>query len=107
MSGIAAVRCATSDYLPIVGSVPDKDAFNRAFDGLRHDRKRQIHAQQPSIEGLWVLTGLGSRGLTSAPLLSETLVSMMLQRPPPLPRYLLQAVSPARFLRRDLIKGGS
>ena len=106
VSGIAAVRCATSDYLPIAGSVPDKDAFNRTFDGLRHDRKRQIDAQQPNVEGLWVLTGLGSRGLTSAPLLSETLVSMMLQRPPPLPRYLLQAVSPARFLRRDLIKGG-
>ena len=105
--GIAAVRCATSDYLPIAGSVPHKDAFNRTFDGLRHDRKRQIHAQQPNIEGLWVLTGLGSRGLTSAPLLSETLVSMMFQRPPPLPRYLMQAVAPARFLRRDLIKGGS
>ena len=107
VTGIAAVRCATSDYLPIAGSVPDEDAFNRTFDGLRHDRKRQIHAQQPNIEGLWVLTGLGSRGLTSAPILSETLVSMMFQRPPPLPRYLMQAVSPARFLRRNLIKGGS
>lgn len=107
VSGNAAVRCATSDYLPIVGSVPDKDSFNRTFGGLRHDRKRQIAAQQPNIQGLWVLTGLGSRGLTSAPLLSETLVSMMFQRPPPLPRYLIQAVSPARFLRRDLIKGDS
>ena len=105
--GIAAVRCATNDYLPIVGSVPDQDAFNRTYEGLRHDRKRKIAAQQPNIQGLWVLTGLGSRGLTSAPLLSETLVSMMFQRPPPLPRYLLQAVSPARFLRRNLVKGSS
>ena len=107
LEGIAAVRCATSDYLPIVGSVPDKNAFNQAFEGLRHDRKRRIPARQPNIEGLWVLTGLGSRGLTSAPLLSEALISMMFKQPPPLPRYLQQAVSPARFLRRDLIKGGS
>ena len=105
LTGIAAVRCATSDYLPIAGPVPDKIAFNRIFEGLRHDRKRHIDAQQPNIEGLWVFTGLGSRGLTSAPLLSEMLVSMMFQRPPPLPRYLMQAVSPARFLRRRLIKG--
>jgi tRNA 5-methylaminomethyl-2-thiouridine biosynthesis bifunctional protein len=105
LKGIAAVRCATSDYLPIAGPVPDKIAFNRTFEGLRHDRKRHIDAQQPNIEGLWVFTGLGSRGLTSAPILSEMLVSMMFQRPPPLPRYLMQAVSPARFLRRNLIKG--
>jgi tRNA 5-methylaminomethyl-2-thiouridine biosynthesis bifunctional protein len=105
LKGIAAVRCATSDYLPIAGPVPDKIAFNRIFEGLRHDRKRHIDAQQPNIEGLWVFTGLGSRGLTSAPLLSEMLVSMMFQRPPPLPRYLMQALSPARFLRRHLIKG--
>ena len=105
IKGVAAVRCATSDYLPIVGSVPDKLAFNKAFCELRHDRKRSIDARQPNVEGLWVLTGLGSRGLTSAPLLSETLVSIMFQRPPPMPRYLVQALSPARFLRRDLIKG--
>lgn len=105
--GIAAVRCATSDYLPIAGSAPDTPRFQRVFDGLRHDRKRRIDAQQPNIEGLWVLTGLGSRGLTSAPLLSEILVSMMLRQPPPVPRYLIQAVSPARFLRRNLIKGES
>ena len=104
-SGLAAVRCATSDYLPIVGSAPDIPAFNRVFDGLRHDRKRHINAQQPNLQGLWVLTGLGSRGLTSAPLLSEILVSTMFKRPPPAPRYLIQAVSPARFLRRNLIKG--
>ena len=107
ITGVAAVRCATSDYLPIVGSVPDKALFDTTFDGLRHDRKRRIDARQPNIDGLWVLTGLGSRGLTSAPILSETLVSMMFQRPLPLPRYLVQAVSPARFLRRELIKGGS
>ena len=107
LTGVAAVRCATSDYLPITGSVPEKNAFKSAFDGLRHDRKRFIAAQQPNLKGLWVLTGLGSRGLTSSPILAEMLMSMMFQRPPPLPRYLLQAVSPARFLRRQLVKGAS
>ena len=105
LRGAAAIRCATSDYLPIVGSVPNETEFNATFAGLRHDRKRIIDAKQPNYLGLWLMTGLGSRGLTSAPILAEVLVSQMFRRAPPLPRYLLQAISPARFLKRRLIKG--
>jgi tRNA 5-methylaminomethyl-2-thiouridine biosynthesis bifunctional protein len=105
LRGAAAIRCATSDYLPIVGSVPNETEFNATFAGLRHDRKRIIDAKQPNYLGLWLMTGLGSRGLTSAPILAEVLVSQMFRRAPPLPRYLLQAISPARFLKRRLIRG--
>jgi len=105
VTGQAAIRCATSDYLPIAGPVPDETLFQVTYDGLRHDRKRLIEEKQPNIKGLYVFTGLGSRGLTSAPLLSEILVSQMMKSPPPVTRYLHQAISPARFLRRRLIKG--
>ena len=105
LRGAAAIRCATSDYLPIVGSVPNETEFNATFAGFRHDRKRIIDAKQPNYLGLWLMTGLGSRGLTSAPILAEVLVSQMFRRAPPLPRYLLQAISPARFLKRRLIRG--
>jgi tRNA 5-methylaminomethyl-2-thiouridine biosynthesis bifunctional protein len=105
LRGAAAIRCATSDYLPIVGSVPNETEFNATFAGLRHDRKQIIDAKQPNYLGLWLMTGLGSRGLTSAPILAEVLVSQMFRRAPPLPRYLLQAISPARFLKRRLIRG--
>ena len=105
VTGVASIRCATSDYLPIAGPVPNKPVFEDTFAGLKHDKKRLIDATQPTISGLWILTGLGSRGLTSAPLLAELLVSQMMQKPPPIPRYLMRAVSPARFLVRRLIKG--
>jgi tRNA 5-methylaminomethyl-2-thiouridine biosynthesis bifunctional protein len=105
LTGQAAVRCATADYLPIAGPVPDETEFITTYEGLRHDRKRLIKKKQPNIKGLYVLTGLGSRGLTSAPLLSELLVSQMMGSPPPVTRYLHQAVSPARFLKRRLVKG--
>ena len=104
-TGQAAVRCATSDYLPIAGAVPNETEFMTAYDQLRHDRKHLINRKQPNIKGLYVLTGLGSRGLTSAPLLSELLVSQMMDAPLPVTRYLNQAVSPARFLKRRLVKG--
>ena len=99
------MRCATADYLPIAGPVPNETEFMTTFEQLRHDRKRFINEKQPNIKGLYVLTGLGSRGLTSAPLLSELLVSQMMSAPPPVTRYLHQAVSPARFLKRRLVKG--
>ena len=104
-TGQAAVRCATADYLPIAGAVPNETEFMTTYEQLRHDRKRLINKKQPNIKGLYVLTGLGSRGLTSAPLLSELLVSQMMNSPPPMTRYLYQAVSPARFLKRRLVKG--
>jgi len=104
-SGQAAVRCATADYLPIAGPVPNESEFMITYEQLRHDRKRLINKKQPNIKGLYVLTGLGSRGLTSAPLLSELLLSQMMDDPPPVTRYLQQAVSPARFLKRRLVKG--
>ena len=104
-TGQAAVRCATADYLPIAGPVPRETKFITTYEQLRHDRKRLVNKKQPNIKGLYVLTGLGSRGLTSAPLLSELLVSQMMDAPPPVTRYLHQAVSPARFLKRRLVKG--
>ncbi|QJR13741.1 bifunctional tRNA (5-methylaminomethyl-2-thiouridine)(34)-methyltransferase MnmD/FAD-dependent 5-carboxymethylaminomethyl-2-thiouridine(34) oxidoreductase MnmC [Usitatibacter palustris] len=48
--------------------------------------------------GLYVATGLGSRGLLWAPLGAELLVSRIESEPSPLPRDLAGAISPARFL---------
>jgi tRNA 5-methylaminomethyl-2-thiouridine biosynthesis bifunctional protein len=71
----AAVRASTRDYLPLAGAVPD-------------------------AEGLFLLTGLGSRGFCLAPLLAEHLTAQVLARPSPLPRALAALVDPRRFARR-------
>ena len=105
VSGIAAVRCATSDTT---------DRRIRTGQRCLQSRLRWITTRSKAANSCTATQYRGALGLNRlgswadfSALLSETLVSMMLQRPPPLPRYLLQAVSPARFLRRDLIKGGS
>ena len=51
-----------------------------------------------SIEGLYVATGLGSRGLLWAPIGAELLASQLEGDPLPLPRDLCGAISPKRFL---------
>jgi tRNA 5-methylaminomethyl-2-thiouridine biosynthesis bifunctional protein len=47
--------------------------------------------------GLFVLTGLGSRGFTTAPLLADHVAALVLGTPSPLPTDCAALVSPARF----------
>jgi tRNA 5-methylaminomethyl-2-thiouridine biosynthesis bifunctional protein len=103
--GSAAIRCATADYLPIIGFAPIRDRFRETFAPLAQDRKKIVDAQAPAHPGLWLCCGFGSRGLSATPIAASLLVSQMFDEPPPLPRYLQQAVSPARFLQRVLVKG--
>ena len=105
LSGHVALRCTTTDYLPVVGPVPDKAAFNACYAGLKSQKTRFIDQECPVLPGLFVLAGLGSRGLTAAPLAAEILASEIMGEPSPVPRYLQQALSPARFLKRGIVRG--
>ena len=75
------VRATTSDYLPIAGLACGAEP------------------------GLFVLTGLGSRGYCLAPLLAEHVAAQALGAPSPLPGDLAAHVDPARFERRARRKG--
>jgi tRNA 5-methylaminomethyl-2-thiouridine biosynthesis bifunctional protein len=54
----------------------------------------------PRTPGLHVLTGLGSRGITLAPLMGRLLAARIEGAPWPLERDLADAVDPARWLVR-------
>jgi tRNA 5-methylaminomethyl-2-thiouridine biosynthesis bifunctional protein len=69
MEGRAAIRVATPDRLPMAGQI------------------------EP---GLFILTGLGSRGFTTGPLLAEHVAALALAQPSPLPLDLARLVSPLR-----------
>lgn len=105
LSGHVALRCTTTDYLPVVGAVPNKAAFNACYAGLQARKTRFIDQECPVFPGLFVLAGLGSRGLTAGPLAAEILASEIMGEPSPVPRYLQQALSPARFLKRGIVRG--
>ena len=70
----ASIRAATPDKLPLAGAVP-------------------------GFEGLYVLSGLGSRGFCTAPLLAEHVAATVLGAPSPLAAELARLVEPARFGR--------
>ncbi|MDG2137120.1 MAG: bifunctional tRNA (5-methylaminomethyl-2-thiouridine)(34)-methyltransferase MnmD/FAD-dependent 5-carboxymethylaminomethyl-2-thiouridine(34) oxidoreductase MnmC, partial [Luminiphilus sp.] len=95
----------TTDYLPVVGPVPNRAAFNACYASLKAKKTRFIDEECPTMPGLFILAGLGSRGLTAGPLAAEILVSDIMGEPSPVPRYLQQALAPARFLKRGIIRG--
>lgn len=98
-------RAATPDYLPIVGPAPDVEAFQQRFASLATDAKRWIPAPGEYYPGLYLCAGFGSRGLTSIPLCSDWLAAQMSQEMEYLPRRMVQSLSPARFLVKEISKG--
>lgn len=97
MQGRATLRCATPDYLPLVGQL--LNAPELVASPPKH--KTSAHAL-PWHEGLYVNIGHGTKGLTTAPLCAELLASMMVDDPLPLEPLLAQALEPNRFLLKTL-----
>ena len=104
LRGRVGFRCASPDYLPLVGPVPDRAAFLRDFAGLRSNARQVIALRGQYLPGLFLSTAHGSRGLTSTPLAAELLASQICAEPPPLSRELGRALAPARFIIRDLCR---
>jgi tRNA 5-methylaminomethyl-2-thiouridine biosynthesis bifunctional protein len=97
------VRCATRDHLPMVGNVPDFEATLETYQDLAENKTSAANA--PVYPELFMLGGLGSRGLCSAPLLAEVLAAQMSDEPIPLDRVTLAGLNPNRLWVRKLLKG--
>ncbi|EOU3405004.1 bifunctional tRNA (5-methylaminomethyl-2-thiouridine)(34)-methyltransferase MnmD/FAD-dependent 5-carboxymethylaminomethyl-2-thiouridine(34) oxidoreductase MnmC [Enterobacter hormaechei] len=97
------VRCATRDHLPMAGNVPDYDATLEVYQDLADSKETAVSA--PVHPELFMLGGLGSRGLCSAPLLAEALAAQMSDEPVPLDRVTLAGLNPNRLWVRKLLKG--
>jgi len=88
LEGRASLRAATPDFLPVAGPVS------------------ALRGETPDQPGLFILSGLGSRGFCAAPLLAEHVAATALGFPSPLPRDLIEIIDPARFDRRRIRRLG-
>jgi len=102
LEGRASYRCTTKDYLPIVGPVPNVAEFKQQFGALRNDATACVESLGSYLPNLFIHCGLGSRGLSYAPLAAEILAAEISGEIPSLERELRLAMHPARFLIRDL-----
>lgn len=105
LDGRAGFRCTSPDYLPIAGPLADAAAFAEAYAVLGKDARQVPQHPCPWLDGLYVSSGHGSRGLLSAPLAGELLAAWLDDEPLPVPRAVAEACHPNRFGLRRLIRG--
>jgi len=104
LNGRAAFRCTLPDYLPLVGAVADEPLMEQNFAPLRKNARAAIQQTGNYLAGLYINIGHGSRGLAYTPLCAELLAAEINREILPVPRELANALNPARFLIRDIIK---
>ena len=104
LPGRAGVRISTPDYLPLVGPIADAAVFAQTYARLSHDATLDLRGPAPWLDGLWITTAHGSRGLITPMLAGELLASALDREPGALPQSLIEALHPSRFLFRRLTK---
>lgn len=108
----AAIRATSQDHHPIVGEVMSDHWVDSNVDqnnGLlkRLDKLKLETYPNSDHYGLYIMTGLGARGLTTAPLMAKHLTAIMLNTESPLSPRLIKSVSPMRFQVRELKRNKS
>lgn len=104
LQGRVGYRCTTPDYLPVIGPVPIKSHFQQDFQNFAKTSKAFIPQPGSYYPGLMLNIAFGSRGFASAPLAAAIIRAYCLDQAFPLDISLLNAVNPARFLIRDIIR---
>jgi tRNA 5-methylaminomethyl-2-thiouridine biosynthesis bifunctional protein len=97
-------RLSTPDKLPVIGPAFSATKFEQDYGRvLRGTRVLDLPALTPLV-GEWILSGMGSRGITYSSLGAELLASLMCGEALPLERDLFEHLHSARFLMRQLKK---
>ena len=100
------VRCSVRDLTPIMGAVPHFLAQQTQYQNLFNLRRRKQPIEQAAnYPNLYLIGALGSRGLTSAPFLGETLTSLIYGEPLPMSEDLIHNLMPNRSWVRRWLKG--
>ena len=102
LNGRVGFRPVSNDMTPIIGEVPDKQAFKEDYKELHHGRPRAKYPVAKYLSGLYVNAAHGSRGICSSFLSAEILLAMINDEPLPVSKEIVDHLSPARFLIRKL-----
>jgi tRNA 5-methylaminomethyl-2-thiouridine biosynthesis bifunctional protein len=112
LSGRVGWRATTPDRLPWIGAVPAAwptvpepgEPGRASSPGPRSSPSDQAR-HWPRVPGLFVVGGLGSRGVTWAALAARLIASWILDAPFPVEARLVDALDPARACARATRRG--
>ncbi len=99
-SARAGIRAKTLDHLALLGNAFDNEVLTQQFKD--YWKGRAVKETTEVKQGLYIMSGLGSRGLCSAPLLAEILAATINNEALPLNMPALTALQPNRFLLKKL-----
>jgi tRNA 5-methylaminomethyl-2-thiouridine biosynthesis bifunctional protein len=102
LEGRVGWRATTPDRLPLVGALPlPLAALQGAAKAIRLEQPRLIPRRRSPQGGLFILSGLGSRGITWSVLAGRLLAHWVTGSPCPVEADLRDALDPARWLSRE------
>ncbi|MFA9487839.1 MULTISPECIES: bifunctional tRNA (5-methylaminomethyl-2-thiouridine)(34)-methyltransferase MnmD/FAD-dependent 5-carboxymethylaminomethyl-2-thiouridine(34) oxidoreductase MnmC [unclassified Mannheimia] len=100
------IRAAFRDRVPMVGVIHHFEKQKEQYANLYNQLRRKQAVENAEIfANLYMVNGLASRGLTTAPLLGEFLASLIANEPVPISEDIWHNLSPNRTWLRKQLKG--
>ncbi len=96
------IRVTTPDHLPLIGALPWMENWTARFAPYLQGRAPAHTGTPPWHNGLYCMSALGSRALTSALLGAEIIAASIDGTPLPVERAIHDALHPARFAARGI-----
>lgn len=103
MGGHAGFRAYSGDRFAIIGELHNEKAYKQDYKGIFWGKKSSTMPKY--LNGLFINTAHGARGLASAILGAEIIADLIACRPLCVNKNIFAALHPARFLIRKLKKG--
>lgn len=103
-SARASIRATFPDHLPIADALADPKTLTQVLPSSSRESLETAKNARFYSNSMYALVGLGSRGLCTAPILSEAIACQINGEPMPMGRQLLATVSSVRFAVKNQIK---
>ncbi len=100
----SGVRSTTPDHLPYVGPIPQWRDLARSCAPMAQDAKKGPTHSSATEAGLYLLTGLGSKGFQYGPVLANYLAALIAGDPLPLSADMIAKLHPGRGLVRHIVR---
>lgn len=104
IGGRASVRAVTPDRVPVLGAVPEIKAYLQDYVDLYKGKAAYRYHNGQYLPHLYINSGHGARGFSSAFLCAELLATGICNESLPVSNRVRYALHPARFLIRRLKK---